>query len=69
MDSGETEAPHIELIEPENDLNPILAGTETLIYLAQRQNISNIEQEQDMGIAKDYGTLKAAEQIIDSNIP
>ena len=64
MDAGETEAPHIELIEPENDLNPISAGTETLPELVERQDISTIELEQDMDIAKESGTLEATEQII-----
>ena len=33
------------------------------------QHISTIESEQDMGIAKDYGTLDAAEQRIDPAVP
>ena len=30
VDSGETESPHVELTEPDNDLDPISAGAETL---------------------------------------
>ena len=37
VDTGETEAQHIDLIEPETDLYTISTGTETLPELVQRQ--------------------------------
>ena len=37
VDGGETEAPHIALIEPKTDIGPISDGTETLPELVQRQ--------------------------------
>ena len=42
VDDGGTEAPHIEVIEQETDLDPISAGTETLPELAERQEIPTI---------------------------
>ena len=60
MDAGETEAPDIELIEPETDINPISAGTETLPELVERQDIPTIELKQEMGITKgiqDFGSM------------
>ena len=33
VDDGETEAPHIELVEPDTDLKPISARSETLLDL------------------------------------
>ena len=69
MDAGETEAPHIELIEPENDLNPISAGTETLPELVERQDISTIELEQYTGIKREDGNLESSKQRIDTDVP
>ena len=56
---GETEAPHIELIEPETDIDPILADAEALPELVERQDIPNVEQEKDMGIAKEDVNLES----------
>ena len=61
--------PQIELIEPETDLDPILADVETLPAIVEHQDILNIEQEQEMGSAKEYGTLEAVEQRIDPDVP
>ena len=69
VDAGETEAPHIELIEPETDINPISAGVETLPELVERQYIPIIEQEIDMGILKEGVTLEAEEQRIYPDVP
>ena len=52
-----TEAPHIELIEPETDINPTYYGTETLPELMERQDTPTIDLEKDTGIEKEYGTL------------
>ena len=30
VDDGQTEAPHIDLIEPETDIDPISSGAETI---------------------------------------
>ena len=49
-DDGEIEAPHIELIEPYTDLDPILAREETLPELVEHQETPTIELEQDMGV-------------------
>ena len=68
VDDEETEAPHIELIEPETDLDPISAGAETLTELVERQDIPIIEQEEEMVIAKEYETLEAEEKIIDPSV-
>ena len=43
VDYGETESPHIDLIEPEINLNHISAGAETLPELVERQDIPIIE--------------------------
>ena len=59
MDDGETEAPHIELIEPETDIDPILSDAEALPELVERQDIPNVEQEKDMGIAKEDVNLES----------
>ena len=39
VDAGETEAPHIELVEPETDLDPIFDGAETLPELVEQQEM------------------------------
>ena len=43
VDYGETEAPHIDIIEPKTDIDPILSGTETLTELVERQYIPTVE--------------------------
>ena len=43
VDAGENEAPNIEMIEPETDIDPISAGAETLPELVERQDIPIIE--------------------------
>ena len=58
VDAGETEAPNIELIEPDTDLDLISAGAETIPELVEHQDIPIIEQEQEMGIVKYDGTLE-----------
>ena len=58
MDAGETEAPDIELIEPETDINPISAGAETLPELVERQDIPITEQEQEMDTEREDGNLE-----------
>ena len=65
MDAGETESPHIEMIQLETEINPILAGAETLLELVERQYTPTIELEQDTGIAKEDITIEASEQRID----
>ena len=60
VDDEETEAPHIDLIEPETDIDPILADAETLPELVERQDIPTIELKQEMGITKgiqDFGSM------------
>ena len=52
-------------MELETDLYPISVGKKTLPELLERKNIPTIDQEQDMGIAKNDGNLEAAEQSID----
>ena len=42
VDDGENESPQIELIEPETDLDPISAYTETLPEIVERQYIPTI---------------------------
>ena len=44
VNDGETEAPHIELVEPETDLDPISAGSETLPDLLEQQDIPYIKE-------------------------
>ena len=39
---GETESPHIDIIEPDTYLDPIFSGTKTLPELVKRQDIPNI---------------------------
>ena len=69
LNAMETQAPHIDLIEPETDLDHISDGTEKLLELVERQDIPTIDIEKGMDIAKEDGTLEAAEQIIDSTVP
>ena len=69
VDDEETEAPHIDLIEPETDIDPILADAETLPELVERQDIPNVKQEKYMGIEKEDVNLEALEQIIDQAVP
>ena len=49
VDAGENEAPNIEMIKPENDIDPILADAETLPKLVERKYIPTIEQEKIYG--------------------
>ena len=44
VDDWETGAPHIELVEPETDLGPILSGAETLTELAEQQDTTTISE-------------------------
>ena len=37
VNDGETKAPHIELVEPDTDLDPISDGSETLPDLVEQQ--------------------------------
>ena len=50
--AGETESPHVKLIEPEHDVNPISAYADKITELVERQDITTIELEQGMGIEK-----------------
>ena len=43
MNDGETKAPHIELVEPDTDLDPISAGSETLPDLVEQQDMPAIK--------------------------
>ena len=61
--------PPIESIKPETDINPVSADAEKLSELVECQDIPTIEQEQDMGIAKEYGTIETEEKIIDLSAP
>ena len=42
--AGETEAPHIELVETKTDLNPVLDESETLLELLEWQDILTIKE-------------------------
>ena len=44
VDDGESGAPNIEMIKPENDIDPILADAETLPELVERQDIPTVEK-------------------------
>ena len=56
----ETEAPYIDLIEPDTDLDPISAVSETLPELVERTYMPTIELEKEVGILKEYGNLEAS---------
>ena len=44
VNAGETKAPHIELVEPDTDLNPISDGSETLPDLVEQQDMPSIKE-------------------------
>ena len=44
VDDGGTEAPHIEVIEQETDLDPISAGAEIIPELVECEDIPIIEK-------------------------
>ena len=52
VDYGETESPHIDIIEPDTYLDPIFSGAKTLPELVKRQYMPTVEVEQYMGIGK-----------------
>ena len=47
VDYGETDLPHIDLVEPETDIEYISDGTETLPELVKQLDIPSIEGELD----------------------
>ena len=69
LNAGKTESPHIELTEPETDLDRISAGNKTLPELGERQGITTIELGKYMGITKEDVTLEAEEQRTDPAVP
>ena len=52
VDDGETESPHIDMIEPETDIYYISADAEKLLELVERQDMPTVEVAQYMGIGK-----------------
>ena len=69
VDAGVNQDPQIELIEPDNDLDHILFGAETLPELLERQDITTFDIEKKIGIAKEDGTLEAENQRIGPPVP
>ena len=43
VNDGETKSPHIELVEPDTDLDPISDGSETLPDLVEQQDMPSIK--------------------------
>ena len=72
VNDGETKPPHIELVEPDTDLDPISDVSETLPDLVEQQDMPSIKEEleQDMdaftSLTREDGTPEAADQIIDT---
>ena len=65
LDARETETPHIEFVEPDTDIDPILTGAKTkLQYMPTIKE--ELEQDMDVlpSIIGEVGTQEAAEQRI-----